>query len=465
MDVVVAGSCPRMAPAGGPPVNVESGQIRHIFIRNAQWAAIGTFFRYFVAFFVTLLLGRYLGAGAFGNYQYYLSILALVESLSAFFNYTVVQNDLIAERIKFEKVWGVFRVLGPALGAAFVGFSWWTASRGFWGDVDPTLLATLHVALVFRFTDALALRLSAKLNQHLQQMCDIVVLLIFNGARVAVLLAGLDIKWLILCTVLQYALTSAAYVGLSLWRSDLPLRGSFDGRIAQRLFLKSLPMYSIVVLSVVQGRINNLLLPQLISLHDMGLYAFAAKMIEPVGSLCLLALNTSIPILSHSFTDSAYVYHERLKRVFGATIVLASVIVFVTLVLPLDWMLGLIQRDFTDAGVLMPILALAVIGQAFTAVCNFQDAVSERFARSLGRNLSLAILQTAVSVVFIRLWGIRGAAFAIVLIPLMANFAMNLFLEDCRDLNRIFLGSFAPRRVADSMHDLKVVLLKVLRRS
>lgn len=433
----------------------QAGTHRGLFLRNARWALASMILRYGVSFFVTLALARVLGVDIFGRYQYYLSVFAVIEGFATVLSYTVAQNELIGARLKFGDLWRSVRWTLPALTLVLLGALWVYANLLRWDDVEPNLLVFLNAALLFKLSDFLALGLTAKLEQHVVQMFEIVVVLAFNAGRLLVIASGGGLEELLACTVIQYALTFVALRWHYGRREGAALEGRFRGDLLANLWWKGLPMYAISVLAVMQVRIVSLIVPEMMSTRDLGLFSFASKMMEPVISAVLLPVATALPFLSHAFHDSREVYWQRLGRLLSLTTVLGVFTAVAATLFPTAWLLGFINPEFVPSADLFPIFALSIVGQCFSLLCNSLDVLHDKTSRALVRYVLMVFFQAASSVAFIRLWGLPGAAFAAFLSPLAVNLVYNLTYAEGRQMNRQWFSLFTPRGFARAVLELK----------
>lgn len=444
-------------------MTAESVSHRMLFLRNVRWALISMVLRYGVSFGVTLLLAKSLGAETFGEYQYYLSIFAIVESLAMFLNSSVVSNELISGRLSFPSLWGSVRIAFPLIVVAVLAALWGLARTDV-VDLEPNLLIFLHLALFFKLADFLGMQLIARLEQHVVQICDIGVVLIFNLARLLVIWNEWGIEWLVACTLLQYALTFGGLAWVFLRRSDLSLRGRFDGSVLAGLWAKSLPMYGIAVLAVLQTRVSNLIIPEMLSTRELGLFAFASKMMEPLIAVGLLPLGTALPFLSHSYRDSREIYWNRMQRLLGLTTLGGLMIAALVWLVPLRPILTWVSADFVAAEKLFPLLALALLGQGFASLCNLSDVLTERTSRALMRYVLIVVVQALLSVLLIREAGLFGAAMATLLGPLAVNLVYNLTFEDGRRMNMFFFSIFSRQGLTRTVAEAREQLLSTLGR-
>lgn len=426
---------------------------RELLLKGTVWALAGTFIKYVLSFVVTVMIAKTYGVESFGTYQYILSVFAIVESVSLVLNYTMVQNDLIARRVAIHEVLGAMRAVSLFLSALLVlGFLALALSHGF-ADESANLLVLVHLALLFKFTDVYLIGL----NQHLRlsevQKIDIVAMGLFNLMRVYWVGVQGSLQGLVLLTVVQYALSGAlAYHFFSQLRVQME-KPVFRLSLALHLVRKGLPLYLIAVLAVFQARIVNVLLPSLLSTADLGVFALASKVIEPLASICLLLVATSYPILSHAFQNNPGDFHQKLGKLLGLSIPLIGAVIVLLALLPLAWLFSLLGKDFSRGAALLPILAVGILSQLTAYVSNMADTLSQQFRLCLIRNLAVFILLLVLSGVGVAISGLAGVAWAVVLAPMLVHVAINSMTPHGRKVNEALIKSFSLRHVSSAFSD------------
>lgn len=426
---------------------------KELLLKGAVWALAGTFIKYVLSFFVTVMIAKTYGVESFGMYQYILSLFAIVESVSLVVNYTMVQNDLIARRIAIHEVLGVIRGVSLSLSAVLVlVFLLLALIHGF-SDHTFNLLLLIHLALLFKFSDAYLIGLNQNLRLSEVQKIDIVAIGLFNLMRVYWVWIEGSLEGLVLLTVVQYAMAGAlAYHYFSQLRvqTEKPV---FQLSLAVHLIKKGFPLYLIAVLAVFQARIVNVLLPSLLSTADLGVFAIASKVIDPIATICLLLVVTSYPILSHSFKNSPEDFYRKLEKLLGLSIPAIGAVIVLLALLPLAWLFSLLGKDFSRGGALLPILAVGILSQLIAYVSNMADALSQQFRFCLVRNLAVFILLLMLSVAGVAIAGLEGVAWAVVLAQMLAHVFINAMMPHGRKLNEALIKSLRLSNVSSAFSE------------
>lgn len=426
---------------------------RHLLLKGTVWALAGMFLKYFLSFFVTLMIARTYGVDSFGLYQYILSVFAIVEGASLVINYTMLQNDLIARRINIYLVLRLVRVISLSISGMVVLVFFLLAALTQFSDQTTNLLLLIHLALLFKFADAYIIGLNQSLRLAEVQKMDVLTVGLFNFMRISWVWTHGSLEGLVLLTVIQYAI-SAGLAYYLFQKLDVPRQyPAFKLGIAFQLIKKGFPLYIIAVLAVVQSRIVNILLPSMLTTSDLGLFSLASKVIDPLANVCLLLLATSQPILSHAFKNSSEDFLQKLSRVLSISIPPVGIVILFLALMPLETMFSLLSKDFSSVGTLLPILALGILSQLIAYISNITDALHEHFQFCLLRNMLSFTLLLTLSIVGIQFWGLPGVAWAVVIAPLSANLVLNSTAPHGRSVNSALMGSLRFGNIAAAYSD------------
>jgi O-antigen/teichoic acid export membrane protein len=230
--------------------------------------------------------------------------------------------------------------------------------------------------------------------------------------KVLSLIAWHDLSLFAITMVAEACLSGAlAYLAYTNRNADRP-KLRFSSRIAADLMRQSLPQLALGFLTVLQARVDQIMLGQLLGEAALGRYALALRVIELAAGLPAVVMASISPALAHAYARDPRLFFDRVLNSYRFMI-LVSLAVSVPILLA-AWMAELIDRRASELALawllamLVPRLMLSAMGLVKT-----QYLTNERLLRwGLATALAGACANLAGNSLLIPIYGVPGAIVA-----------------------------------------------------
>jgi O-antigen/teichoic acid export membrane protein len=363
----------------------------------------------------SIVLLRFLGVVQFGEFVAVTSIIGVVSGVSdagltAVGNRELALLSTISERrAMVSRLFGMRLVITPITVAFAVGF---TVIAGY----KPTLV--LGAALAgFGYTlvaasSALAMPLSVDLKivsltvlELVKQvgMTVVIVVLVVAGTGLLPFFAA-SVPGALLALALTPMLAGPALVG----------RPTFEMRAWGDLLSRSLPIAFASVIGVIYTRFLVIIMFQLTSDRETGLFGTSARILEAIGGLPLLAFMVALPVMSLSSDEQSGRLRGILQRMVE-TGMLGACFLVTGLVLgarPIIEVVG--GAEYEGAISVLQIQSFALVGSLLAMACMMAAIAMDRRRTILVANTTALVSVVVLGVPAVLLWGARGAALATV---------------------------------------------------
>lgn len=363
----------------------------------------------------SIVLLRYLGVAQFGGFVAVTSIAAIVGGVSDA-GLTAVGNRELAllktaseRRAMVSRLFGIRLVITPVVGALAVAF---TVVAGYETVlVLGTVLAVIGHTL-FAASSALAMPLSVDLKIVALTMLELVkqvgitiviVVLVLTSSGLLPFFAA-SIPGAVVALALTPMLAGRAVTG----------RPTFELRSWAALLRRSLPIAFATVVGVIYTRFLAVIMFQLTSDTETGLFGTSARIMEAVGGLPLLAFMVALPVLSLSHNEQ----RERVRAILQLMVQVAflgSCFLVTGLVLGADIIIQIVGGPEYEAAVpVLQIQSLALVGSLLATACLMAAIAMDHRRTILIANTTALITVVLLGVPAVLLWGAEGAAIATV---------------------------------------------------
>lgn len=413
---------------------------RQEILANSGWLISDRFLRLVVGLFVTALVARYLGPQRFGLLSYAVAFASLFGVIAGLGLENIVIRELV-RRPDDEP-----RILGTVL------FLQFTAGLLTWGSViavvamlpdrmDGAFWLTVIVAASFVFHSARIVEFyfrSRVEGRHIV-LAKVIPFIIVSTFKILLVVQGAGLVAFAVAFTLEAALEA---VGLSFMyrrKRGKMTRFRFDADVARRTLSESWPLLLSGLSVMVYMRIDQIMLGQMRSSGDVGLYAAAVRISEVWYFIPLFLAQSAFPAIVRSREESDSLYMHRLQNLFTATCVISYSMILVLMIFSRPIVIGLFGKTYSGSAMVVALHVWAglFVGMGFVQTSWF---INEGLTRiSFYRTFLGALLNVGLNIFLIPTMGIKGAAIATVVSYALAGMFANLLLPVTRPIFRMQL--------------------------
>lgn len=269
--------------------------------------------------------------------------------------------------------------------------------------------------------------LQAKLQMHIASFTTVLGKLISLGFMVYVIFWGFPqdtesgFYMLLLAGVignLVMLLATNHYV-----KKITPLHYRFDLDLWKEVLVKALPYGIALILNTIYFRIDSILISLIRGQAEVGIYGVAMKMLEHMAILPLYFMNSVLPVLTRAIKEESDKYRRIIKHAFDflAAISIPTVVGGVVLAYPIIFIistpefLSRISENFYGSDIALQILIFALLFQFLNVLFAFILIAVNQQTKLLYINGVCVLFNIITNIIFIPVYGFRGAAVTSVL--------------------------------------------------
>jgi O-antigen/teichoic acid export membrane protein len=389
-------------------------------LSNGTWMLIERMLAMCSAIVVSVWVARYLGPHEFGVLSYAVAFVALFTPLAALGINNILVKELVLDRER-ERV-----LLGSALIARFLGtaaaISICVAAiyyvQGAEQGADRKLfwaVVALSLATVFNALDVAGLWLQSKQAVRSLMFWKMSVTVCAALARVVALTSGAEVftfVWIAAAETMAIDVVNlCAYYGAR----ERPQRWQSSRTTMTGLFSKSWPLILSSIAASIYLKIDQVMLANMVSVTESGVYAVAARMSEVWYFIPQLLAGALFPSLLRTKLVSADLYKQRMRMCLAAFAMAATAIaVFITIFAD-PIVLTLFGHQYAGAAVILQIHIWGGIFIFQRAVASKWMIAEDLFMFSFVSHGVGALLNIVLNLIMIPYWGGIGSAIATVI--------------------------------------------------
>lgn len=392
---------------------------------NTGWMLFDKVFILLLNLVVTAHIANYYGKLEYGTYQYAVSVVALFEVLVTFVDARVVKKRYRSENPE-ELVWNatVTRILFSSV--SLLGGIVYLSFCGEQKDYNAIFLVLLVNAVIINLRFGMQNRYEYLLKSKTVILASNVALIIGGVLQLIAVSLHLSILAIAVITALT-ALLSLMIVYIK-YRKDFGrlVQGKVKKSLVVGLIRESLPLAIAASCAIVYSRCDSIMIGNMISKEDVGIYAIAVKLIHVVQIGIAPVRESVFPQMILLFETNKKQYEIRYIQI---TAILTWVYILVVIISfgVLPFAFKYLKPEYGEA---FPVYKVYVIGTFFMYNAGLRAGhytLINRGSILMYSQIISVVLNVVLNYILIKKLGIYGAAIATGVTQGISLFVSNLF--------------------------------------
>lgn len=405
-------------------MNEKNDNIKRI-LSNTVWMLFDKVFILLLNLIVTVQIANYYSTLGYGTYQYVVSVAALFEILVTFVDPRVVKKRYTSET-PGELVWNasVSRILFSGISILF-GLIYLLACK------EDAEYNAIFIVLLF---NAIIINLRFGMQNRYEYLLKSQKIIIASNIGLTVggilQLIAVSLHLPILFIALITALTSAISLTIVYfeYRKDFGklIQGKFRIDIVKDLVIESFPLAIAASCAIIYSRCDSIMIGNMLSKEDVGIYAIAAKIIS------IVQIGIS-PVRESVYPNMIKLYENDRKQYEKRYIQITALLTWIYLIgvglsyVVLPYAFRFLRPEYAAA---FPIYKVYVIGTFFMYNAGLRAGHYTLINRGnilMYSQIISVILNIVLNFVLIKYIGVCGAAAATGITQFVSLFVSNVF--------------------------------------
>ncbi|MEZ8257957.1 flippase [Vibrio cyclitrophicus] len=404
-----------------------NSQVLQKIINNSSWLMLDKLTRLLLGLTVTAWVARHLGPESYGELAYVLAIVAFCQAFAKLGLDTIVVRDVSVGNISTEIL------LGNTLFSRFlfgtIIYVIVAISTFFIADTNTALMFCFAgIAMIFQASETVDLWFQSQSKSKLTVRAKLISYIISALIKVGLILFNAPVFWFAFIFSIEYLITA---VGLFfVYKKDpTKTRWEVDKSVLISKLKESFPYLITSVSMLIYIRIDQVLISNILSSHDLGVYS-AVLPFSTLWNFIPVVLSISIAPYLSKIKKNSQVEYEKAIRLMFSTFTIFGLAISVFMYLASDFFVRIILGEQYLAGV--EILQLHSFTNIFICIGVAQGLwiVNEgRGYVALIRTLLGALISLIGNYYLLPLYGVKSAAFVAVLAQSVQAVFSNLLVD------------------------------------
>jgi O-antigen/teichoic acid export membrane protein len=407
-------------------------------LKNLGWLFVDRLLRVGVGLVVGSWVANYLGPKQFGLFNYAIAFVSLFGSLSSLGLDSIVVRDIVRQPERRAEILGSalsLRVLGGCLTLLI------TVNTIGWLRPGETVLHWLvglsAAGMIFQAFDTIDLWFQSQVQSRFTIYAKNVAFLAVSGIRIALIQAQAPLiafAWASLAEVIisgiglvytyQFSRNQSNPQSIRHWRINF----AYMKQVLSDSWAISLSGIAIVV----QARIDQVMLGQMIGDDAVGQYSAAMRLIEFFGFIPMIVQSSVAPSITAAKAQGEQIYHDKLLNIYRLMFIL-FILVSVPVALLANKMVALLYGDdYKQAGILLSLFAIRLLFTNFSVARGLYIANESLFRYSLITAISGSLINIGLNAILIPDFAAAGSIWATIISFMFTTFIIDYFFVSTR---------------------------------
>ncbi len=405
----------------------HSGFRKYFF--NTGWLFAEKVLRMAVGLFVGVWVARYLGPAQYGLLNYAGAFVGLFSAFATLGLDGIVVRELVKDESKKDVLLGTafwLKIMGAIVMLIMIAIAVQFTSNDHYTNILVFIVAGSTIFQAFNVID---FYFRSKVISKYAVYANIISLFISSIVKIALILYEASLIAFALVAFFDSIVLAIGFVYFYLKHlkdSKLKIKNvKFKREVAVSLFKDSWPLILSGIVLMIQARIDQVMLQEMIGSKEVGYYSVALRLIETFGFIPVLLNNSIFPALVNAKKVSQVLYIERFLNYYRLSFLL-FIITSVPIFLFAEHIVVSLYGDaYQPAGILLSLMAIRLFftntGVARGAFINIENL----FNFSLITMTAGAIVNVCLNYYLIPSYQSQGAIIATII-----SFSVTTFLID-----------------------------------
>lgn len=411
-------------------------------VDNIGWLFFDKILRMGVGLLVGVWVARYLGPGQFGLLSFATAFIGLFGAIATLGLQGIVVRDIVRDPGGKEVILGTAAILQIFGGLLAYGL---TLATVFWLRADDVLalaiVAILGSMMLFKASEVAVYWFESQVLSKYTVWVQNGVFLVFAAIKIGLILQNAPLiafAWAMMGEALVVALLMLLMLGL---RGPHVRQLRVDLTRAKKMLTDSWPLLLSGMVLMVQARIDQIMLGQMIGDTEVAYYSVALGIIETAAVSSMIMKSTFLPSIVEAKRHSEKSYLQKLEAFYKLNTLVALVIALPLALFSEPIIFLLFGEEYLSAAIIMSLMSIRL----FFAHIGVPRGIYLLNENLLKYSVMTMVVGTVVNVVlnyaFIPYYGGAGAAITSLISFFVTIFAIDWFYAKTKNNARLMLRS------------------------
>jgi len=329
------------------------------YFKNTSWLFGEKILRMIVGLFVGIWVARYLGPEQFGLFSYAQGFVGLFTAISTLGLDGIVVRELIKDEKRSDELIGT--VFWMKLMGAFGVLGFLAIAVNFTSNDSYTniLVFIIASATIFQSFNVVDFYFQSKVMSKFVVYVNIISLFLSSIVKVTLILNAAPLEAFAMVIVFDTFVLACGFIYFFLKNSTFKIRDlKFHKDVAISLLKDSWPLILSGSVLMIQARIDQVMIKEMVGSLEVGYYSAAMRLIEALAFAPMMLRNSLYPSIQNAKNLNQNFYKNRLLNFYRLNFLLFLVFAIPIFLFAERIVVFLFGIEYQPAGVLLSLLSI-----------------------------------------------------------------------------------------------------------
>lgn len=403
------------------------------YFANTSWLMGERVLSLIVALFVGIYVARYLGPERFGLLSYAASFVGLFTALASLGLDGIMVRELVKTPERRDELLGTAFWLKS--GGAILMWIGIIAAITFTNNDTETniLIAIIALGVIFQAFNVIDFNYQAEVKSKFVVYVQLVQLVVSSIIKLVLIWISAPLVWFACVFLIDAVVHSVGLTAIYLKNTGKVWHWKWRWETAKELLGDSWPLILSSGAIMIQARIDQVMLNEMIGSAEVGQYAVAMSMIEAFGFIPMVIYSSLAPSITNAKKTSETFYRQRLIQLYRLMFLLFFATAIPIYLTAKPVVIFLFGEAYTKAGWLLQLFAIRLFFTNLGVARSLFITNNNLFKYSFIASITGAILNIAFNYLLIPYYGASGAIVATVISFTFTIFVLDAFYSETRE--------------------------------
>lgn len=395
------------------------------------------FLRILSGVFVGIYIARYLGPEEFGVLSYVLAIATFMVAISRLGMDAILVRELVSTPERKQQLMGTaFWMMFVAALACYVlvGAVIWITEELVSVKIYASIIAVSTIFTSFMVVD---FYFQSQVKAKYSAICKSVALFLMSMVKLYLVFIKADLIWFVYAFLIDHVVLAVIFIVAAFGNKNIGFFKSFCWQDAKQMLKSAWPLVLGAVAIQVYMRIDQVMIRNMLGLHEVGIYSAAVRIYEAWAIVTAIITVSLLPAIVKLKQGHEGNYHKRLAQLFRLVIWMSVFVAIAVSLVSEQLMVLAFGEEYRGSAPVVDIIMWTAVFAAMGSVSARYFNVEKMEKKFALRTALAAVLNVGLNFLLIPVYGIKGAAIATLACTVFANYIMDWFDRDLKLLLKI----------------------------
>lgn len=404
------------------------------YFKNSSWMLFEYITRLISSIFVAIYVARYLGPEQFGILTYALSIVSIFLVISRLGMDSILVRDISKNLSKIKSYMGtafslmiLASVISIALLALLVDI--------FETDTNTKIyIWIISLSLIFQTLFVVDYSFQGEVKAKYSSMSKVFAFILISFFKIYLVFINAELLSFVLIYAFEYLIIGLFLLIMHYIKRDYSFFFASERKSVNPMLKSAWPLILSGLASILYMRVDQIMIKNMLSAHDLGIYSSAIKIYEGWIIIPYVLSLSLLPAIVKLKENSYIRYKENLIKIFSLIFWGSVIVAIVTTIFSESIIMLTFGKEYISSSLVLVIIMWASVFVSQGSISARYLTVENLEKKIAIRTIIALVINIILNYIFIPIYGIEAAAMATLISVFISSYLINFIDKDLREL-------------------------------